>query len=196
MGVPRRAPFPQQPVEEKIAEHILGAAVIATTLLVSPVVGAAGFFLGMAGARYLFRKSDFSREVKRLQKKGYVALTKTEKGWLVKILKKGRRRYKEIQMENLQLPLPEEWDGKWRLFIFDIPEELRDKRDYLRRKLKGLGLYNIQRSVFAYPYDCRTELEFVSNYYNLAKYTTYAEVSYTDIDKELKKHFKMVKILS
>lgn len=191
---PKGFPY-RRPEEEKIAEKILGAAVLGTTLLVSPIAGAAAFFLGAGATRYLFRKSDFNREIKRLQKKKYVALTKTEKGWIIKILRRGLRRYKEIQMMHLQLVKNKAWDGKWRLFIFDIPENMRSRRDSLREKLKSLGLYNIQRSVFAYPFDCRKELEFVSDYYSLERFTTYAEVSYTDIDKELKRYFKALKIL-
>ncbi|MDP3741059.1 MAG: hypothetical protein Q8R08_01910, partial [bacterium] len=118
-----------------MAEKILGAAVVGTTVLASPVAGVAVFALGFGALCYYFRKDDFNREVKRLHKKGYIALTKTDDGWLVKILRKGKQRLKEIEMENLQLPKNKEWDGKWRLFIFDIPEELRFQRDYLRRKL-------------------------------------------------------------
>ncbi|MBI4050405.1 MAG: hypothetical protein HY396_00295 [Candidatus Doudnabacteria bacterium] len=190
---PKGAPY--RPEEEKIAEKILGAAVLGTTVLISPIAGIAAFFLGIGVASYIFRKSDFNREAKRLQKKGYVALTKTEKGWLVKILKKGRQRYKEIELANLRLPRNRRWDGKWRLFIFDIPEEIRSRRDSLRQKLKSLGIYNIQRSVFAYPFDCRKELEFIAGYYNVQKFTTYAEADYIDIDRELKKHFRSLKIL-
>lgn len=187
---------PYKPVEEKIAETILGAMVVSTVVTVSPVAGIAGFFLAVGAVPYLFRKNDFNREVRRLQKKKYVALTKTEKGWLVKILKKGRRRYTEIQMANLRLPKNREWDQKWRLFIFDIPEKIRSRRDSLREKLKSLGFYNIQRSVFVYPFDCQKELEFIANYYNLEQFTTYSEVSHTDIDRELRKYFKSLKILS
>jgi|SRR3989344_4949799 len=186
----------KQPIEKRIAEHILGALVIGTTLAVGPVAGVVGFFVAVGAGHLMFRKSAFNREVKRLKKNGYVALTKTDKGWIVKLLEKGRRRYTEIEMANLRLSKPvHQWDGKWRVFIFDIPEEIRSKRDSLREKLKSLGLYNIQKSVFIYPYDCRKELDFVAGYYDLGKYTTYGELSYTDIGRELKKHFKSLKIL-
>jgi len=187
---------PPKPETEKIAEKIIGAAAVATTLLVNPLAGALVMFVGVGTGSYLLRKSDFNREVKRLEKSGYVALTKTQKGWIVKILKKGQERYKKIQIGNLTLPRSREWDGKWRVFIFDIPEEIRSRRDSLREKLKSLGLYNIQRSVFVYPFDCRKELDFVAGYYDLDKFTTYGELSYTDINKELKKHFRSLKILS
>ncbi|OGE77775.1 MAG: hypothetical protein A2751_01835 [Candidatus Doudnabacteria bacterium RIFCSPHIGHO2_01_FULL_46_14] len=183
-----------KPVEEKFAETILAAA-LGGIAMVSPVAAVVGVFAVVGAGHYLFRQKDFNHEVRRLKRKGYVALTKTENGWIVRILNKGKARYRKIQMSNLQLAKSGEWDRKWRLFIFDIPEDMRHERDYLRRKLKQLDLYNIQRSVFAYPFDCRKELSFVADYYNIEKYTTYAEVSYTDIDKELKRHFTAKKIL-
>ena len=185
---------PPKPQEEKIAEAILGAVAVGTTLLVSPLAGAAALVLGVGSASYIFRKRDFNREAKRLEKRGYVALTKTPKGLIVKLLEKGRRGFQKLQIKNLQLPVAR-WDGKWRLFIFDIPEKYRAERDYLRKKLKNLGLYNIQRSVFAYPHDCRKALNFAADYYKVEEYTTYAEVSSIDVEKELKRFFKAKKIL-
>ncbi len=181
----------RKPIEEKIAEAILATVLGGISVTFSPVAGIAGFIVAAGAAHHLFRKSDFNREVKRLQKRGYVALTKTEKGLLVKILKKGRIRNRQIQIEKLQLPRPEAWDRKWRLFIFDIPEKYRYARDAMRKKMKSLGLYNIQRSVLAYPYDCRRELEMIAEYYRLNEYGTYIETSYIDINKELRRHFKV-----
>ena len=133
---------------------------------------------------------NFRHEIRRLERKGYIALTKAPEGFAVKLLKKARRRLKRILFEDLVLPSSRNWDGKWRLFIFDIPEKYRSSRDTLRLKLKKLGMYNIQRSVYAYPFDCRKELEFLSDYYDIAEYATYVETAYTDIDKELRKYFK------
>jgi len=185
---------PPKPEEEKIAEIILGAAVVATTLLVSPVAGMIVFFPIVGAGGYFFRKKDFNREIKRLEKRGFIALTKTPKGYRIRLLEKGKRGYQKTQMRGLKLPAGK-WDGKWRLFIFDIPEKYRAERDYLRKKLKNLGLCNIQRSVFVYPHDCRKELQFVANYYNIEEYTTYAEVNYIDIEKELRRYFKAKKLL-
>jgi len=140
---------------------------------------------------YSFKKSDFHREIKRLEKRKFVALIKTEKGWFIKLLAKGQKRLKHLKIENVQLKQPKAWDGKWRLFIFDIPEKYKLDRDRLREKLKELGLYNIQRSVFVYPYDCRKELEFISETFDLHRYTTYAQIDYIDIDKQLKRHFNL-----
>lgn len=109
----------------------------------------------------------------------------------MRLLSKGKQQLKKTRFESLELPQEKIWDQKWRLFIFDIPEKDRLARNLLRRKLKNLGMYNFQRSTFAYPYDCREELKFISEHYSISKYTTYAEVDYSDIDKELRKFFQL-----
>lgn len=173
----------------------------AKNILITLALGAGGALVTMspAGAVYFMvhgaivlalKDRHFKHEIKRLEKKGYVALTKTEQGFAVKLLKKANRRLKGILFEDIVLPRVKLWDGKWRFFIFDIPEKYRSARDTLRQKLKDLGMYNIQRSVYVYPHDCRKELEFLSDYYGITKYATYVETSFTDIDKELRKCLK------
>lgn len=43
---------------------------------------------------------------------------------------------------------PKKWDGNWTLVLFDIPEQHRSYRDYLRKFLKKLGFVQWQRSVW------------------------------------------------
>ena len=181
---PRWTPPPT--TTDKIVDAIFMTFVVGA-FVTSPY---AGYFLVRGAINYLFKKADLNRELKRLAKKQYVALTKTPDGWLAKITKKGKVKLKKIQFQNLSLKKPAKWDKCWRLFVFDVPEKHRSARDMMRKKLKNLGLFNIQRSVFAYPFDCRKELELVTDYYRLSKYTTYVEAHYTDINKELLKHFK------
>lgn len=50
------------------------------------------------------------------------------------------------------------WDGKWRVVMFDIPQEFNRARDRLRSKLKVLGFHMVQKSVFVLPYPCQEEL--------------------------------------
>src|SRR3989344_4676747 len=165
-------------VKNKIAKNILitlalGAGGVLVTI--NPL--GAVYFMVQGAVVLCLREVDFKHEIKRLERRGYVALTKTPEGFVIKLLKKANKRLKSIAFENLTLPKNEKWDKKWRLYIFDIPEKNRTARDLLRRKLKNLGMFNIQRSVFAYPYDCREELDFISNHYGINKYTSYSEVN-------------------
>ncbi|MDP4001329.1 MAG: hypothetical protein Q8P83_03750 [bacterium] len=180
-----------KPEKSQIGDKIMLALLVAFVLpamLTSPF----GLYaIAYGGARRYFKRYEFHRTVKRLEKKGYIALTKTEKGWVVKLLKKGKLYASQIEFEKLTLPRPKKWDGKWRLFSFDIPEEFRNARNMMRRKIKALGCYNIQRSLFVYPYDCMKELQQVADHYKVGKYTVFGEVTYIDVDKQLRKFFNL-----
>lgn len=178
----------------------------ARNILITLALGAGGALVTMspAGAVYFMvhgaiilalKGSDYRREIKRLEKKGYLALKKNPKGIAVKLLQKAQRRLDAISLDEMKLARPRKWDGKWRFYIFDIPEKERSARNLVRQKLKDLGLYNIQRSVFVYPYDCRKELDLLGDYYKIGEYATYAEVAYSDIDRELRRFFRRDKLI-
>lgn len=46
-----------------------------------------------------------------------------------------------------------EWDGKWRMVLFDLPETLRWLRLRIRRMLKDAHFGNLQNSVWITPWD-------------------------------------------
>ena len=62
------------------------------------------------------------------------------------------------------------WDKKWRIVIFDIPQELHNKRNIFRQKLRSMGFYMLQKSVFVFPYECREELIVVCNKLKIGDY--------------------------
>jgi len=69
---------------------------------------------------------------------------------------KGRTRLiKEIPLLRFR---KRRWDGKWRQVVFDIPEEMKAKREILRKKLNSLGFGMLQRSVYITPFDIGEEL--------------------------------------
>ena len=60
----------------------------------------------------------------------------------------------------MKIRKPAKWDGKWRIVVFDIPENLRSIRQALREHLCRLQFYQLQKSVFVLPYECGDEIEF------------------------------------
>ena len=62
------------------------------------------------------------------------------------------------------------WDKKWRIVIFDIPEELHKNRNQFRAKLKNLGFYMLQKSVFVIPYPCEKELGYICRNLKIGDY--------------------------
>lgn len=83
------------------------------------------------------------------------------------------------------------WDEKWRGVIFDIPERLRSGRDALRDKLKELGFYELQKSVFVFPYECKNEIDFIIEFFDLRKYVRFAVIDSIDNELHLKKIFNL-----
>ena len=83
-------------------------------------------------------------------------------------------------------------DQKWRVLIFDIPEKLRRGRDTLRDKLKELGFYELQKSVFVFPHDCQNEIEFIIEFFNLRKYVRLGVLETIDNELHLQRIFKLI----
>ena len=62
------------------------------------------------------------------------------------------------------------WDKKWRLVIFDIPQELHLARIKFRKKLKNLGFFMLQKSVFVLPYPCHEEIGDICEQLDISDY--------------------------
>lgn len=69
---------------------------------------------------------------------------------------------KGYQSICLQFPffrfLKEEWDGRWRIISYEIPETKREIRDRLRREMKGWGLGPWHRSFWMTPHPIVSDL--------------------------------------
>jgi len=83
------------------------------------------------------------------------------------------------------------WDKKWRVVVFDIPEKLKQARNALRDKIKKLGFYELQKSVWVYPFECENEIEFVIEFFNIRKYVRFGVLDYIDNELHLKKIFDL-----
>ena len=81
----------------------------------------------------------------------------------------------KYDFDNISIKNPK-IDGKWRLIIFDIPEQRKRDREGLRRKLIELGFIRLQDSVFASPYPCKDEIDFLANYLNISDFVTLAVI--------------------
>jgi len=84
-------------------------------------------------------------EIERVKKEKSVRLT--EKGLNTLFTKFPKIKYKDW-----------EWDGRWRVIIYDIEEETRHLRERLRVFLKSRDFNPVQRSVWFSPYPVEKEL--------------------------------------
>lgn len=124
---------------------------------------------------------------------------KPEKGdFWISLTDFGKKRLAKTGFYALSVPKQKKWDGKWWQVAADIPTLThRAGADLLRQKLKNMGFYSLQRTLWFYPFDPRKELEFICQHYGVGQFVTVMEVSRMDMDdeKKLKDYFLANKVL-
>ena len=103
----------------------------------------------------------------------------------------GKKRALTYQTYEMKITRPKVWDKKWRVVIFDIPEDEREARDSLRGHLTRLGFHKLQQSVSVFPFECRDEIEFLVELYGIRKYVRFMIVEYIDNEVHLKQLFNL-----
>jgi len=109
---------------------------------------------------------------------------------IIELTEKGKKRKLEYDINNIKIKEHKEWDEKWRMVIFDIPENRKSARDALRRKLKNIGFIQFQRSVWIFPYPCEDEIDFINEYFGIGRYVNMVTAK-IDNDRPLRKAFKL-----
>lgn len=105
------------------------------------------------------------------------------------ISEKGKRKALSYKIDEMNIKKPKAWDKKWRMVIFDIPEKKKKVREALREKLKELKFYELQKSVFIHPYDCKDEIDFIIEFFEARPFARFAVLENIDNEPHLKKIF-------
>jgi DNA-binding transcriptional regulator PaaX len=136
-------------------------------------------------------EKTLNQEIRKLYQSKLVNIQENSDGILtLKLTENGKLKALSYNFDKMKIN-PGAWDKKWRIIVFDIPEKLRRGRDVLREKLKSLGFYELQKSVLVFPYECRDEIEFLVEFFNLRKYVRYGVLESIDNDLHLRKIFKV-----
>ncbi len=139
-----------------------------------------------------FREKDkikFSREIYRLKRAGIIKKYTDEKGEFIEITSKGKKIAKKYFIDQLEILIPKAWDKKWRLVIFDIPDDKRNARDVLRSKLERIGFIELQESVYVFPFDCQREISLLKKMYFIEPYVQYIIADRIETETNLLKKF-------
>ncbi|MEK6897112.1 MAG: hypothetical protein AABW93_01130, partial [Nanoarchaeota archaeon] len=84
------------------------------------------------------------------------------------------------------------WDKSWRVVIFDIPERSgRIARNAMRWKMKNMGFFQLQKSVWVFPYPCEKEIQLISEIYNVNPFVNIITAERIFNDDNLSKYFKI-----
>ena len=162
--------------ENKTAKSALNAtlAIMATGGIITLGAMAPGLLMEInkISRRKRRKETEKYREIWRnfnsLKKKENLKFVKEEDDCLFyKFSEKGENKVRKFIIDELRISPPKEWDKKWRLIIFDIPEKKRGGRVAFRKKLNDMGFYQCQKSAWIHPFPCLEEIEFVKDVFNL-----------------------------
>ena len=107
------------------------------------------------------------------------------------ITEEGREKALKFNVDSLIIFKPAHWDKRWHLVFFDVPEKKRRGRDALRLKLRELGFYEWQKSVFVHPYPCRDQIDFIVEFFELRPFVRYGDLINPTNEAELRLHFNL-----
>ncbi|MEK7113847.1 MAG: hypothetical protein AAB873_03405 [Patescibacteria group bacterium] len=106
----------------------------------------------------------------KLRKLNFISFKEEGDFHKVVLTENGREIFLRFNYENMEFKFPKIWDRFFRVIVFDIPEKKKPARDSLREKMKELGCIRFNDSVWVYPYPCQKEIDFIANYWGVAKY--------------------------
>lgn len=169
----------------------------ATLLLLAggAILTAAVFFPGLGLAYKQFKrwqkfdKRKLKQTLHRLHKQKIVKVVEKNNQLVVELTDKGKSKAAKYQLDNLQLKKPAKWDKLWRIVIFDIPEKKKAAREVLREKLKRMGFYQLQKSIFVHPYPCKTEIDLLKSSYEIEPNVALITAKTFDGQSKLSQHF-------
>jgi len=127
---------------------------------------------------------------KKLSDKKLIAYQKTSRGWSAHLTPLGKKHAEKLfTLDRIVIEKPKNWDGRWRVVIFDIWERRRPARNKLRYLLQKSGFYKIQNSVWVYPYDCEELIALLRVEMRLGNSVLYIIAEGIEQDQKLVTHF-------
>lgn len=136
----------------------------------------------LSGAFYQFERNRLRREREAiskeeakkfnnafyyLRKKNLINIEYRGNQMYFSLTEEGKKRAGRYKINDLKIEAAAEWDKKWRVLIFDIEDKHKAKREALRGKIKELGLYQLQKSVWVCPYEFKKQMEILRDFFGL-----------------------------
>lgn len=131
-------------------------------------------------------EQSFRRTMLKLERDGFVAVDPRNR---IRLTAKGHSAAIARRLGAQKIPVPQRWDGLWRIVSFDVPERDRARRTMLRECLHAIGLVPIQQSVFAHKADCRAAVGAIAASLNLEKRIFFCETYSVDGPRDLDDFF-------
>jgi DNA-binding transcriptional regulator PaaX len=139
-----------------------------------------------------FNEKALVRSLAGLNKNKIVILEEKNGKFIIKLSEKGKKVVKEIIFDKMEIEKQKVWDKKWRIVIFDIPENKKRKaRNAIRWKLQNLNFFQLQKSVWVCPYPCEKEVQLICEVFDINPFVNIVVAEKIYNDDILRKYFKL-----
>ncbi|WP_186670995.1 phenylacetic acid degradation operon negative regulatory protein PaaX [Sporosarcina sp. BP05] len=110
--------------------------------------------------------------VSRMMKQGWLQSEKQGNKSYYFLTARGEARIEEAAIRIFKLN-PTNWDGKWRMLMYTIPEEKRQIRDELRKELLWSGFGSFSNGCWISPNNLEKEVDFLIEKYEIQSYVDF-----------------------
>lgn len=110
--------------------------------------------------------------VSRMMKQGWLESEKQGNKSYYFLTNRGKVRMEEAANRIFKL-MPNEWDGKWRMLMYTIPEEKRQIRDELRKELLWSGFGSFSSGCWISPNNLEKEVKLLIDKYEIHEYVDF-----------------------
>lgn len=115
--------------------------------------------------------------VSRMMKQGWIDSEKKGNKSYYFLTHRGEIRMEEAAVRIFKL-MPNDWDGKWRMLMYTIPEEKRQIRDELRKELLWSGFGSFSNGCWISPNDLEKEVNLLIEKYEIQSHVDFFVSSY------------------
>ncbi|MEK7606986.1 MAG: CRISPR-associated endonuclease Cas2 [Patescibacteria group bacterium] len=131
------------------------------------------------------------QEIKRMRDRGWIQEAEKNGKKFLKLTQQGRLGILYKNLKNTAQSAKNNWDGKWRLVMFDIPEQGRKERNAIRDVLKSIGFCQMQKSVYIFPHEIPQDAVSYLKESGLWSYIRFAQSDGMANDADMRKYFSV-----
>ena len=128
------------------------------------------------------REREARRIIYYMRSQGYLAGSYKHG---LQLTDKARQRLAAAELSDLHITPQPQWDKRWRIIIYDIPESSKAARDSLTNKLRDAGCFQLQKSAWITPFPCRDVVEKICSHFDIDEFVSYIEAFSIDNQEAL-----------
>lgn len=169
-------------LQKLVLQTVATVGVLSIAMIAPNVIGAMAKLGIIPNNR---EKEYISSSARKLVKRGLLSYN----GKKYCLTPDGEKLLHRWQFADFRLRKPKRWDKKWRVIIFDIPEQKKHIRNQITMLFRQAEFLRLQDSVWVYPYDCEDVVTLLKTDFGIGRHLLYLIVDELENDKHLREDF-------